>query len=307
VARTKYFSICPIFISGSDPSTPSLPIPVSDAVSLDDVSKIVEETDFGALTPLAYDSSEANILRRVKYAFVRHFECSDLETRAEYEKSADLFYRLYLGLKVLRPRAGRYQVFHYETVSARPWLPRMERNDYATIPCDCDSFNKLRWADLLELASIGPFLANASKIGRLPISQALQSLEIGYRADFLNVRHLLWVVGLDALFTATEWANQGASLAVDRITEFLGRDFPIYSEEWHPEFGLTTIKLNEVLSDVYKLRNRFAHGAWPNKQWAGRVCRRSVDLSRDIYYAEVLSETASVVLRGCLRKILQDK
>jgi hypothetical protein len=232
--------------------------------------------------------------------------------RAEDRKSEEMLYRLYLGLKVIRPTRGRYQVLHYDMNLPVPRLPRGYRNDYGTIICDCEllNLNSLRWKDFQDLVAVARSILGTLNDARNPVSQAVQSLEIGYRADFLNVRHLLWVVGLDALFTSIEWENQGIEVSVGRITHFLGLDFAIYSEKPHYDYDsgptLPNIRLSDVLRDVYRLRNDFAHGTWPDKQWAGKVSRRSADGSRDIYYAEVVSEAASISLRGCLKKILAD-
>jgi hypothetical protein len=170
-----------------------------------------------------------------------------------------------------------------------------------------ERLNTIRWKDLRELAKLAPSILKSLKTSSLPIAQAVQSLEIGYRADFFNVRHLLWVIGLDALFTSTEWQNRGTEVAVGRIKDFLGLDFEIYPEEAPTGLpSLGSLNLEGVLGDVYDLRNNLAHGTWPNKPWATKVSRRSADGLEDIYYATVLSEAASSILRGCLRKILAD-
>jgi hypothetical protein len=308
----RHISICPISWNclGVDYPASSLPLRFADSLYFADVSEIIREAAFDTLAPQFYNPSEASALKRIRYALVRHFDCEDSEKPSEDEKSANILYRLYLGLKVIRPSAGRYQVLHFEMSQSPPRLPRGSRNDYATILSDCDCLNSIRWSDLQELAAVAPSILSVLKQGALPISQAIHNLEIGYRADFVSVRHLLWVVGLDALFTSTEWENQGARLATSRITDFLGTDFRIYSEIPAAELGMPVLsspKLSETLPDVYRLRNHFAHGAWPDKHWAGRVCRRSVDYTRDIYYSELLSEAASAILRGCLRKVLSDK
>jgi hypothetical protein len=310
---SRYISICPILAINAESHwlNSSLPVKIADSLFFADVSEIIRETTFASLTPLLLSKSEADGLKHLRYALVRHFECRDAERPFEEEESANLLYRLYLGLKVIRPSSGRFQVFHYEMSQTPPRLPRGSRNDYATILCDsCECLNRMRHEDLQELVTLAPSILSVFQKGALPVSQATQSLEIGYRADFLNVRHLLWVVGLDALFTSTEWENQGAKLSAKRITNFLGSDFQIYSGEHFTDLGLpapTNPPLNKTLRDIYRLRNHFAHGAWPDRQWAGKVWRRSADSCRDIHYSELLSEAASSILRGCLRKILSDK
>jgi hypothetical protein len=311
VARVRQVSICPIALTAIsvDSHHSELPLRITDSLSVADVSDILQETTFGPLAPQFFSESEADSLKRVRYAFVREFECDDQERPSEDEKSAAQLFQLYLALKVIRPCSGRFQVLHFDMSQSVPRLPRGERNDYPTIPCDCERLNSIRWADFEELVAFAPSLLRELKTAVPPISQAILSLEIGYRADFLQARHLLWVIGLDALFTSTEWENQGAKLSARRIEQFLGSAFQVYSGDHFASLGLTpptSRPLNETLRDIYRLRNYFAHGSWPDKEWAGNACRKSMDACRDINYAESLSEAASCILRGSLRQILSN-
>ena len=311
---SQHISTCPISAHYLEEESAGvkLPLKLAESLYVEDVSDILEKTNFDPLIDQFYSKSEVESLRRTRYALTRRFACEDWVSHEENRNSEALLYQLYLGLKMIRPSGGRFEVLHYDLDQAVPRLPRGSRNDYSTIPCDCDL---LIWpfnlqSDLDELAALTPSILGTLKDARNPISQAVNSLEIGYRGDFLNVRHLLWVIGLDALVTSTEWENRGKEVAIERVTDFLGTNFEIYPEKPHPNYSsgptLPNLKLKEVVHDVYRLRNDFAHGTWPDKAWAGKVSRRSADDARDIYYAEVLSEAASSILRGCLRKIFAD-
>ena len=268
--KIRQVSICPISPVGRESfqSGPNLPVKIADSLSFADVSEIFRETAFDSLALLFPNKSELEALKRVRYGLVREFECADGDRHLEDEKSAQMLYCLYLGLKVIQPFSGRFQIFHYDLGQPIPRLPRGARNDFATILCDSECLNRIRPIDLDELKAFAPLLLTVLKNGTLPVSQAMQSLEIGYRADFLNVRHLLWVVGLDALFTSTEWENQGTRLAARRIAHFLGSGFQVSSSELFSDLGLSapaSPNLSDALRDIYKLRNHFAHGAWPEK------------------------------------------
>jgi hypothetical protein len=286
-----------------------MPLKIADSLSFADVSEIFRETTFDSLALLFPSKSELEALKRVRYGLIREFECAEGDRHLEDEKSAQMLYCLYLGLKVVQPFSGRFQIFHYDLAQSMPRLPRGARNDFATILCDSERLNRIRPIDLDQLKAFAPLLLTVLKDGTLPVSQAMQSLEIGYRADFLNVRHLLWVVGLDALFTSTEWENQGAGLAARRIAHFLGSRFQISSPELFSDLGFSAPanpNLSDALHDIYKLRNHFAHGTWPEKRWAGTVWRQNVDFSRNVFYSEFLSEATSAILRGCLKKVFSD-
>jgi hypothetical protein len=294
---TRHVSVCPVFVDHFECDWPdaSLPLSLGDSISIANVSQLARET------------TEVSGLKGVRYALVRDFECEGSERPSENDRSESALYGLYLGLKVIRPTAGVFQVFHYDLSQGVPRRPRISRNNRETIVSDCERLNTIRWNDVKELAKLSPSILKSLKTPTLPIAQAVQSLEIGYRADFSNVRHLLWVIGLDALFTSTEWQNRGTEVAVGRIRDFLGLDFDIYPEETPTGLpSLGRLNLEDVLSDVYDLRNNLAHGTWPNKPWATKVSRRSADGLDDIYYTTVLSEAASSILRGCLMKILAE-
>jgi hypothetical protein len=309
MARTKHVSICPVAANtfGCDWPAENLPLTIGDSISVADVSPIIRETNFSPLSPLLVRESQIDGLKNIRYALIREFECDDEQRPLEDEKSANALYSLHIGLKVIRPCAGVFQVFHYDLSQTGSRLPRGERNNRGTIVCDCETLNSVRWTDVQELADLGSSILKVLKTPSLPISQAMQSLEIGYRSEFVNARHLPWVVGLDALFTSTEWRNQGAKVAVGRIEDLLGGSFQIYpppQDPWQPPvFSLT---LHDALPDIYQLRNHLAHGSWPDKQWVGKVCRRSANGLEDTYYGTVLSEAASAILRGCLKKILAE-
>ena len=276
---------------------------------VENISVLIEETAFNLLTPQPYSQAEVEGLKQTRYGLVRRFQCELQDRPSEDEKSAAELYKLYLGLKILHPTRGRFQVLHYSVSDSAPRLPRGSKNDFATIVCDWEGLNYIRWTDVCELARLASSLIATLSDHRNPISQAVHNLEIGYRADFLNVRHLLWVIGLDALFTSTERENQGKEVAIKRISDFLGSDFQIYSADAVSELSTpipTQVKLTAALGDCYRLRNDFAHGTWPDKAWAGTVSRRSADGARNVYYAEVLSEAACSILRGCLKRILSE-
>jgi hypothetical protein len=53
-----------------------------------------------------------------------------------------------------------------------------------------------------------------------------------------------------------------------------------------------------VASDLFELRNRFAHGGWVPEEWASRKARPV--LSGTMEYADMLREAAAAILRKLL-------
>ena len=93
-------------------------------------------------------------------------------------------------------------------------------------------------------------------------------------------------------------------MAKERIRWFLGPDTRIYEpgdiQGGQPEVKTT---IGEVLDDLYELRNVIAHGdRTPDKFW---VTARS-EYDEPVKLAEMLTETASRIIRGSLLRILEE-
>src|SRR5271156_1390097 len=145
--ESAHVSVCPITMvdpEGFD-SHLKLPLMIARSLYFDDVSEIIRETTFDSLELVFPDRPEREALKRVRYGLVRQFDCEEHDPHLEYEQSARLLYCLYLGLKVIRPTWGRFQIFHYDLAQSKPRLPRIIRNDHGTILCDSDCPNWIGW------------------------------------------------------------------------------------------------------------------------------------------------------------------
>jgi hypothetical protein len=137
MVRARHLSICPISVDyfGCDWSA-GLPLEIGDSTSVADVSRLVQETTFDIFSPMVFSKEEISGLKSIRYALARNFECEDSERPSEDERSSSALYRFYLGLKVIRPTAGVFQVFHYDLSQTVPRLPRGSRNNRETIVSD---------------------------------------------------------------------------------------------------------------------------------------------------------------------------
>jgi len=226
---------------------------------------------------------------------------------AEKETSKNQLYRLYLTLKIIRATKERFLVLHYTLGDGNPRVEDSWRNEFDSELLDCEYGFSICPGDLYELARVAPQSLPILGNRTLSVTQAIYNLEIGCRAEFFNVRHLLWVVGLDALFSSKQWEHRGADVIKKRIALFLGEDFAIYPDKRELHLPrLIGMSLRDSLDEIYKLRNHFAHGTWPDKSWAGKVCRPRAVGTGDVNYSGILVEAAAATLRGCLRKILSD-
>jgi hypothetical protein len=311
VAEFSYASVYPLPLDSVEKSWPEPDIfmTVEDGIQIEDVSKLIKETPTTFWKDWSYEHGEleSKRLQNVRYALVRRFDCEESEELEEREQSKVLLYRLYLTLKVIRPTKQRFLVLHYAVANGRTRIKEPWRNDFDSELLDCESGFPLTLEDLKQLPPIARLSLKILGDRKFPVTQAVYNLEIGYRAEFFSVRHLLWVVGIDALFSSKKWAHQGADVVRKRVVEFLGKDFAIYPND--RDFGLPRLvglSLDDALAEIYRLRNYFAHGSWPNKSWAGKHSRPLAFGGGHVNYSGVLLESAAAILRGCLRKILSD-
>jgi hypothetical protein len=130
-------------------------------------------------------------------------------------------------------------------------------------------------------------------------------LEKAMQADNHYLGVLLCVMGLDVLFMAGEKSN-----FIRRIGGFLGTDSfvfpPVLSANCQP-----TVKIGDVLADMYEVRNLTAHGLpIPKYPFREKYELRSTDghplTYNDYYYTELILDSSLFILAGALRKLFTE-
>jgi hypothetical protein len=168
----------------------------------------------------------------------------------------------------------------------------------------CDAANSVRKKDAELLRTIVPTLLTVYQTDRQPIKRAIRILELGYISKFSDVKQLMWVTALDALFTSAR--NWGSDLAIRRIQHFIGAETRIYEEADFPSYVLVpSLTVAQVLPDIHKLRNKFAHGEWVPAEFLDRH-GYSGKAGDSLKYADVLLEATGIILRMGLIKILRE-
>jgi hypothetical protein len=113
---------------------------------------------------------------------------------------------------------------------------------------------------------------------------------------------LMWVTALDALFTsANQW---GSDLAIRRIQYLIGPNSRVYEPGDFPSYIVVpSLTVGQVARDIYRLRNKFAHGEWVPQEFLDRP-GYSGKAGEQLNYADVLLEATGTILRMCLIRIL---
>ncbi len=132
------------------------------------------------------------------------------------------------------------------------------------------------------------------------IQNPILLLEHGMQTGNVHLGALMFVMALDMLIMAGEKAP-----FVERLGGFLGPQSFIFPPVMHRQ---PTVKVQDVLSDLYEFRNIIAHGQEipisPYRQKYDLLDDRGGRINHDDYhYAELMLESALFLLARALRKI----
>jgi|GEM_PF-1777082 len=281
-----------------------LPFEIMPNVQLADVSRWMEALDFSLWQGDFISKKEIDKFKSCKFALKHEYETTYHAKDIPEKESQELLHKIFLGLRIIRPTRASYYYLTGSIKEDNTIDITGFQNPERSVPVPHkEVLNRLRLKDLEMLAAICSELLRVYELKTRNVKWAIRNLEIGYASPHFDVKHLLWVTGLDGLFTSRERKHRGSNVAIARIENFLGSDYSIHEKdnyEYIEEF--IDIKLKDVLVDVYELRNYFAHGEYVPDEWLKKDSRKH--LTESLTYADVLLESASSALRGALLKIL---
>lgn len=302
---TPVFGLADESIDGGDFPSEDLPFEVGPGVFLADLHEQMKGADY-SLWAQRYLSKEAvEELRGWDHVLVHYFDAEEYLTSEPEERSRELVHRVFVGLRIVRPSNMPYQ---YLGAVVRPDGSidpgGFSKSEVRLTVSSCDAANYVRKRDAELLRAIVPALLNAYEIDCAPVKRAIRILELGYISEFIDVKQLIWVTALDGLFTsAKQW---GSELASRRIEHLLGPETRIYEQADFASYMLVpSLTVKQVLPDIYRLRNRFAHGEWVPKEFLDRAVY-SGKAGEILNYADVLLEATGIILRMSLIRILRE-
>jgi hypothetical protein len=283
-----------------------LPFEVHRGVFLADVHEQVRNADYSLWARDYLSKDDVEKLHGWRYALIHYFDSEEYLTSDPEERSRAEVQRVFLGLRIVRPSWTPYQYLRavvQPNGSLSPSGFSKAAVKRLTVP-PCDAANTIRKKDADLLRMIMPALLDSYCSDCAPLTRAMHIFELGYISQSLDVKQLMWVTALDSLFTsARHW---GSDLAARRIKHFIGADTRIYDlVEFPSHVTVPSFTVGDVVGDVYKLRNKFAHGEWIPKEYLGRPGYRG-KAGNPLSYADVLLEATSIILRMSLIRILKD-
>jgi hypothetical protein len=279
-----------------------LPFALGSNVFLEDISQQMKSLDLELWSREYLSKHDVAKVQGWKHALVHRYSEEEYLHSAPEAHSRELVHKMFVGLRVVRPSNVPFQYLHARVKpdgSFDPW--GFSRAEMRLTVCGCDTWATIRPVDAKLLVAITPSLLRAYETKCLPITRAVNVLEVGYNSRYLDVKQLLWVTGIEALFTSSTY--NGAPTVIRRLRHFLGSKTQIYNPVDFPRFlSMPTLSLKDVLEDIYSVRNRLAHGEWVPEEFMNRPGHQGGTSS----YAEILLEATGIALRLALIRILRD-
>lgn len=295
-----------------------LPFQIFDDVYFENISGKISGDEFD-FCKRELGTETIKHLEKMEYAIVHRFPRIEkdpamggmiFENQLE-EQSTQLVQEVIACLRLLRPIAqhaqflggsvmpdGKFAHFRFDNpVTFLTFLPNQK-------------FFGVRTKDLYDLRTYAPLFRAALAGAFWKFRMAIEMYQSGFfQQSHWKARFFLWTAALESLFTSQSPGGQhsGTMVAKERVKRFLGPNTLIY-----PPGELTdlepnsALKVEDVIGDIYCLRNHIAHGDKLPDYYYQAAGRPSFE-GASIVKGEMLLEAISSIIRQSLLKILKDK
>ena len=283
-------------------SSKDLPFEIWPNVFLSDVREQMKGLDLTLWAREYLSKHDVEKIQGWKYALIHYYDEEQyLHSDAELQ-SRDLLHKIFIGLRIVRPSRVPWQYLHARIEpNGNLDASGFSRAEVPLTVLPCDLWAPIRRNDAGLLKAIVPALLKAYEANCEPLTRAMRVLEMGYITPFPDVKQLLWVTGLEALFTSATY--HGAPVVIHRIRQFLGSKTRVYEQaDFHIGVSVPSLTLKNVLQDIYTVRNRLAHGEWIPGEFLSRPGYPGGAKS----YADILVEATGIVLRLALTRIFKE-
>ena len=166
----------------------------------------------------------------------------------------------------------------------------------------------LRNRDAEDLRALAPQFLRAMRGEFWKFRMAVEFHERGHFQPLdWKARFLFWCSAIESIYTSHNPEHQGSLVAISRVKWLIGENTNIYSPGDIPRsFGVEDphLTINQVIADLYEMRNFLAHGDKIPDLFFKTVLRQG--LGGDVGKPEVLLEAASFIIRITLLKILRN-
>jgi hypothetical protein len=273
-----------------------VPVSLIDSVAIDDTK--------GSLKPEHFELWREHISKRdrdemsaTRIALLHRFSSRDHIGKDE-QQSSDLMYKIFVALRIVKPTRTRFSAIQYKILNdGKIDVFSVTHPSVVAINApDSESLNRVGTNDVVALQRILPAFLYATKNGPDHMQRAIRYHEAAYsQIHDPVIQFLTWVMGIEAVVARKDLLMRREPL-LRRISELLDTRESIYQNSALNEFQkLPDLTIGAVLSDMFALRNRIAHG----RGWDERTTEivRTTLSGEKLNYASILAEAAPVVLR----------
>lgn len=309
------FNLYPIYALSLDPpfDLTTLPFLIAENVYIEEVNGRFREDCFD-LWREAIGTQAFRALTHIRFALVHRYDVTpgrnltgvQLEGQID-QHSQNMLRSLDACLRLIRPmrqaasliwgdvrdQDGTFAVRGFET----PPL------DFIDVP-EAQKLNRLRNRDAADLRTHAPIFLKAMRGEFWKFRMAIQFHQLGHFQPLdWKARYLLWCSAIESLYTSHSPEHRGSLVAKSRIRYFLGDETQIY-EPSHPWDTPQTLRIKDILDDLYEQRNYIAHGDKIPDAFFNEIARHGI--AGPVRKPEMLLEAASFIIRTSLLKILRE-
>ena len=283
------------------------PIQVGGSLSFENVQGVLKPELFSLWREMI-SKRERDDLASTRFALVHRFESTGHIGREEAD-SDDIAFKVFLCLFLIKPTKSSFQRIQVKYLDSGE--PEVFSFGHPTIIWpnvpEAESPNVIELADIRRLRVLLPAFWSLAEKGPENIRRAVRHFNVGYNElRDPTTQIVVWSMGIEALFADEQSSPPSLEELTRRIGETVGLDTDIYDSSPMREYiGEKPYRVGDLLNDLLTLRDRFLHGQWIPSEWKTKEARNS--LSTPIYYADVLREAASFILRKGILKHLEQR
>jgi hypothetical protein len=281
-----------------------LPAQIVPCVTIEDARTLFPEDSFKLWSEhLAKRQLES--LQRVRFVIINRYDEFNGDSGQTQQDAEALAWNVGVCLRLIRPMQQDASLIGGKVMpNGDLYVQRFDNPEEMTV-LSVQKLFRLRNKDVDRLKAVAPIFLNAIK-RKSKYKTSAEFFNAGYFSTrYWQARFSLWCTALEALFTSNHEDHRGSRVAKARIKFFLGPKTLIYepgdipSDQPQPS---TTVE--DVLDDLYTLRNCIAHGDYPpEKFW--EVVRW--DYADSVNRIEMLNEALSRIVRASLLRVVEDE
>ena len=284
-----------------------LPYQVHQGVALEDVTPLFNEETWNWVEH-ELGRWQIDELRGVRHAIVHRYENAENIRGGGADTSSEKLVRnLAALLRLIRPMRQTALLMQGELrEDASLNVNYFEHPiDLLEVPQVQKLFH-LRTQDAQTLTILAPSFLHAMAGEFWKFRMALEFHEAGhFQGGYWKARFTLWCSALEAIYTSQAPEHQGSNVARERIKWFLNPTTRVYPPGDIPHyFTQSNLTIQDVVADIYQIRNFVAHGEKIPDEYFNRKPRRG--FQEDVNAVAVSLESASFIVRSSLLKILRD-